>query len=167
MEYEIFRKSFCGRVSKSYRQRKRASRHDFQRVVLFKNKRKNMEQEIIEKADWQTKFRDMLRNVERPKLDVYNLYLNRNEFVPNFLDITNANVESIHEHFIKKYELSIGGSHSFLELDFSKDNLRNEQFFYYLKNVLIHFNFSENAIFIIYGNGEKDFVLKLVEDWKR
>lgn len=126
-----------------------------------------MEQEIIEKADWQDKFKDIFKNIERPKLDVYNLYLNRNEFVPNFLDITNVNVESIHEHFIKKYEFSIEGSHSFLELDFSKDNLRNEQLFYYVKNVLIHFNFPENAIFIIYGNVEKDFVLKLVEDWKR
>lgn len=60
-----------------------------------------------QESGWQTKFRDMLRNVERPKLDVYNLYLNRSKFVPNFLDITNANVESIHEHFIKEYEFSI------------------------------------------------------------
>ncbi|MFA7687100.1 MAG: hypothetical protein WCY25_04455 [Moheibacter sp.] len=120
-----------------------------------------------QESGWQTKFRDMLRNVERPKLDVYNLYLNRSKFVPNFLDITNANVESIHEHFIKEYEFSIEGSHSFLELDFSKENLRNEQLFCYVKNVLIHFNFPENAIFIIYGNVEKDFVLKLVESWRK
>ena len=120
-----------------------------------------------QESGWQTKFRDMLRNVERPKLDVYNLYLNRNEFVPNFIDITGANVKSIHEHFIKKYEHSIEGSHSFLELDFSKDNLRNKQLFYYVKNVLIHFNFPENAIFIFYGNVEKDFVLKLVEGWRK
>lgn len=120
-----------------------------------------------QESGWQTKFRDMLRNVERPKLDVYNLYLNRNEFVPNFIDITSANVKSIHEHFIKKYEFSIEGSHSFLELDFSKDNLRNKQLFYYVKNVLVHFNFPENAIFIIYGNVEKDFVLKLVEGWRK
>lgn len=120
-----------------------------------------------QESGWQTKFRDMLRNVERPKLDVYNLYLNRNEFVPNFIDITSANLKSIHEHFIKKYEFSIEGSHSFLELDFSKDNLRNKQLFYYVKNVLVHFNFPENAIFIIYGNVEKDFVLKLVEGWRK
>lgn len=120
-----------------------------------------------QESGWQTKFRDMLRNVERPKLDVYNLYLNRNEFVPNFIDITSANVKSIHEHFIKKYEFSIEGSHSFLELDFSKDNLRNKQLFYYVKNVLVHFNFPENAIFIFFGNVEKDFVLKLVEGWRK
>lgn len=125
-----------------------------------------MEQEIIEKANWQVKFRDILRNVERPKLDVYNLYLNKNEYVPNFIDITNANLQLIHQEFLKKYELLIEGNHSFLELDFSENNLRNEQLFYYVKNVLIHFNFPEKSIFIIYGNVEKNFVLKLVESWR-
>lgn|GEM_PF-3153836 len=120
----------------------------------------------MEKAAWEIKFKDIFKNLDRPKLDVYNLYMNKHEYVPNFLDITNADVSKIHKHFVKKYEFSIEGSHSFLEMDFSKKNLRNEQLFYNVKDVLIHFNLAENCISIIYGNVEKDFVLRLVESWR-
>ncbi|MBA5628985.1 hypothetical protein [Moheibacter lacus] len=117
--------------------------------------------------DWKSKFSKIFRNTDRPKLDVYELYLNKTEFVPNFLDITNADVKSIHEHFLQKYEFSIEGEHSFLELDFSDHDLKNEQLFYWVKNVLIHFNFQQESIFILYGNVEKGFVLKLVECWRK
>jgi len=124
-----------------------------------------MEQKI-EAPSWQIKFREIFKNIDRPKLDIYHIYLNRYSCIPNFLDIRNANVKLIHNQFILNHEKSIETKHSFIEINFTDYNTRNEQLFYHIRNILFHFDFAENTIFIMYGNEEQNFIVQLVESWK-
>lgn len=112
------------------------------------------------------KFKNILKNLDEPKLDIYQLYLQKFKLIPNFIGISDAKPTPIHHHFKANYKQLIEAEHSFLKFSFSNAEHQENQWFYYLKNTLIHFDFLANAIYMMYEKNQENFVLGLVETWR-
>lgn len=101
------------------------------------------------------KFNHILKNLEEPKLDIYQLYLQHYEEIPNFIGISDAKLTPIHHYFKANYKQLIEAEHSFLKFSFSNAEHQENQWFYYLKNTLIQFDFSANTIYLMYEKIKK------------